>query len=316
MNELSSLPPEILLLLPLAVAAGIDLYLTLLVTGLYLFFGEPPLGGPIPLPPGSWGILPGLACLYLVETAAEIRPVPALFWHHLQLLIRPLGGLLLGVSLLWEASSALTMVGATLAALVAAFVHVLAWGQSLLLRLSPGRHVSPVTFNLAQDTFALALSVLAWERPLYGFPIAFLLLLLGLVRGAHLHRVVRFGTSLLGDRIWGILSRGGWTQTESLPAWVRRWASGVPFGGLRGLRAGALGLPGWKRFREGWIVNHGGRLSFLFRRGRRSVEVPLGDQAWDEEATPLTLRVRLRAPPGPSPALFLHLSKMGQKPHK
>ncbi len=311
------LPPEFLLLLPVAVAAGADLYLTLLVSGLYLFLGENVLGAPAPLPAGSWALLPGLAGLYILEATAELWPVPALFWHGLQLLLRPLGGALLGASLMGDGAPALALTGAFVAGLVAAFTHVHTWGQGLLLRLVPERHVSPVTLNFSVDTLALALLVLAWEQPTLGFALALLLLLLGLFMGSHYHRVVRFGTLLLRDRVWGFLYPAGWTEADKLPRWVR---GGSPDGspeGLRGVRAGARRLPGGGKFREGWLLDRAGALFFLYKKESGFVEVPLDDFPLEpEEIMPLAVRVPL-APAAPaSPALFLQRSGPGLKTHK
>ncbi len=315
--ELPLFSSELLLLLPLAVAAGLDLYLTLLVVGLYLAIGEPLLGGPLPLPGGAWIILPGLLGLYLLEFALELRPFPALVWHNLQLFLRPLGGALLGFTLMDGSPTGSVLLGAAMAGLVAAFLHVLTWGQGLLLRLVPARSVSPLTLNLASDTTALTLVVLALEQTSLALSSALVILVLGIVLGAHLHRVVRFGTVLLRDSLWGFLSQPGWTGEEALPRWVRRWSGRPEVGGVRGIPAGGWRLPGGDTFREGWVVDASGRRSFLFRKGRRTVEIPMGGQVGEEGVKGhLAFQVELKWAEGRSSALFLQRSVRGSKPHK
>ena len=317
MTDLLGLPPLLLLLLPLAVAAGTDLYLTLLVLGLSAWLGDWAPGGDSLIPLGGQLSLLGLTLLYLIEAAAELRPLSALAWHNLQLLLRPLGGMLLGLILVNGASPGVSALVAVAAGLVAAFAHVLSWGGGLLLRISPQGRVSPATFNLALDTATLALVVLALERPAWGFVAAGLLLLTGLVAGGGLHGVTRFGASLLWGRIWEFSSPPGWIPSEDLPPWILREAGEDPSGGLRALRAGALGIPGVRGFRDGWVVERGRDLFFMFTATTRPRMVPLDSWTPEEESPgPLTLNLRFRTPGGGRSALFLQKNGPDLKPHK
>ena len=112
MSLLDGIPPELLVLPPLALAAGVDLYLTLLSSG--------PLPGP-----GWWDTLPGalgdlgapgvvliVGSFYLLEFLAEAWPSAALFWNAFHAIIRPLAGALLALLLLDGQSASVVVPGA------------------------------------------------------------------------------------------------------------------------------------------------------------------------------------------------------------
>ena len=97
----AGLPPEVVILAPLAIAAGIDLYLTLLFLGVMpttTWWSEPL--------PGALGDLDSLAVMimlgsfYLLEFAAERFPTPTLVWNAFHTVIRPVSVALLALLLL------------------------------------------------------------------------------------------------------------------------------------------------------------------------------------------------------------------------
>jgi hypothetical protein len=304
-SELLALPVPFLLLLPISLAAGADYFLTLLVLGLSQSLGWPGITEP-GLHPLHWSVLAGLAALYLCETAAELRPIPALFWHTLQLLFRPLGGMLLALTFLDGSPAALQLLGALVAGVVGAFTHVLSWGRKLLLFLNPDRKISLFTRMLAEDTLVLAFLVLAMERPDLAFPLSAPLLILGLIFGGPLHHVVRFGLDLLRDRIWSAVEGPRWRTAEELPDWAREMEAGEGPGRVKGLPAAALGLGGKRGFREGWLLDTRAGYQFAFRRLRRSGVIPLpGFPAGEERKLRLARRIAMEGPEGSRWALFL-----------
>jgi hypothetical protein len=315
-SELLTLPVPFLLLLPISLAAGADFFLTLLVLGLSQSLGWPGITEP-GLHPLHWSVLAGLGALYLLETAAEQQPIPALFWHTLQLLFRPLGAILLALTFLDGFPAALQLLGALVAGVVAAFTHVLSWGQKLLIFLNPDRKISLFTRMLAEDTLVLAFLVLAMERPELAFPLSAPLLILGLIFGAPLHHVVRFSLDLLRDRIWSAVDGPRWRTSEELPRWARQTGAGERPERVRGLPAAALGLGGRRRFREGWLLDTSTGYQFAFRRLRRPDVVPLpGFPSCEERKLQLARRVAMEGPEGSRWALFLQRNTPDIRSHK
>ncbi|HKJ00898.1 MAG TPA: DUF4126 family protein, partial [Longimicrobiales bacterium] len=123
MNALSAIPPELLVLPPLALAAGVDLYLTL------FFLGAAPATGLWENLPGALGELhaPGVLLMvgsfYVAELAAEGWPSAALFWNAFHAIIRPLAGALLALLLLDGQPVAVQASGAAAAGLIASAAH-------------------------------------------------------------------------------------------------------------------------------------------------------------------------------------------------
>lgn len=316
MNELLGLPPPFLLLLPFALAAGVDLFLTLLVVtaSLDLGLGGLPGVGEHPL---RWGVLAVVAFLYLLEGGMELRPLRGLIWHNLQLVLRPLGGALLALTLLEGLPIYLVLCGTLLTAVVAAFAHVMSWGEKLSQFLSPSRPVSALTHSLAEDTLVLALLVLAIEHPPLAFLLTGALLVAGLLVGGSLHHLTRFGISLLWDRVWGMVSPTRWQETTELPGWIGSWSRTEGFLGIQGLRCGARGLPRTKGFKEGWILESGGARFFAFRTIWGPVFVSLEElQMFPGEPSSIAVRVPLEAPDGSKSALFLQRGGPEPKSHK
>lgn len=316
MSTLLELPASVLLLLPISLAAGADFFLTVLVLGLSQSLGWPGIQEP-GLHPLHWGALSIVAALYLLETAAEFRPTSALVWHTLQLLLRPVGGLLVALALLDGAPGSIQLLGALAAGTVCAFTHVLSWGQQLLLFLSPTRKISIVTRVLAEDALVLAFLFLALERPEVAFPLSAPLLILGLIFGGPLHHAVRFGLVLLWERLFGFLQPSPWRAPEDLPAWVRDLGASDRAGTFRGMPAGLRSPPGSRGFREGWLLERGTSRDFVFRRRRKGGVVPLeGSDAGEEERLALALRIPFTAPDGRRSALFLQRTANILKSHK
>jgi len=240
-----------------------------------------------------------------------------LFWHFLQLLLRPLGCALLALALLDGFPLQLRLLGALAAVVVCAFTHVLSWGLKLSLFLSPGRRVSRTTMTLAEDTLVLAFLALAIQRPDLAFSLSAPILLLGLLLGGPLHYLARFGVSLTKDLVWGLVSPPRWREGPELPPWIRGLEGTAEASGIRGVPAGFQGLPGLRGFREGWLLEMGGKSLFVFRRRRKPRVIPLdGIPMGREQELGLALRVPMEVPKGNRSALFLQRGSAGLKSHK
>ncbi|MFH1764588.1 MAG: DUF4126 family protein [Gemmatimonadota bacterium] len=316
------IPPALLILLPLAFAAGLDLYLTLLTVGmaislgLGLGVGVGALGGAAISPLQGVLILLGLAGLFLAEAAMESRPVGALLWHNLQLLFRPFGASLLGLFLLQGEASGFMVLGAAMAGVVAAFSHVLYWGQGFLLRIVPDQRLSPLAFTFAGDLATMALLALTLISPNLGVLLATLLLLPGLILGRTLHGAVRFGLTLFLERVWGIVSPTVWQTDAELPAWIRKWTAPGSLDGPRGAPAATWGVVGPGRFRDGWILQKNQEIFFVYRKARAIRFVRMDGIEEMVDVGPLSKTIRYRSPDRGSSALFLQLGLIGPESHK
>ena len=137
----SPFPPtdQLAALLPLAIAAGLDLPLTLLLLG-----SATSLGFQSP-PPGELGDLSvflvlGMAGLFwLLELWAERRWLSALGWNLAQGLVRPLAGALLALLLIPDAGAPWRYGAALVAALVSLWTQAGRTGWRLLLDLAKAR---------------------------------------------------------------------------------------------------------------------------------------------------------------------------------
>jgi len=316
LSELLDLPLPMILLLSLSLGAGVDFPLTLLVLGLSQSLGEPGIQDAA-VQPLHWTVLTGITGLYLLEIGSELRPHPASLWHNLQLLLRPLGGVLLALAFLDGFPPAVQLVSAIAAGIVCAFAHVLSWGLKLLFFLNPRRKVSIASRMLVEDTLVLAFLILALERPDLGFTLSALILLLALFLGGPLHHVVRFGFSSLKSQAYGLLFPPRWWGARELPSWIRREEGERATSGLRGLPAGIDNLPGLRGFREGWLLDSGNTRSFVFRRRGKPVTIPLDNLSLEEEG-PLVLarRLSMTAEDGTRSALFLQGTGPDIKSHK
>ncbi len=151
--------------LGLASLAGINLYLTVFVTGLAIrmdWVALSPalqdlsvLGDPIVL--GVAGVL------YVIECFADKIPWVDTAWDSVHTFIRPVGAAALAVATLGEAHPVFEIVAALLAGGVALTAHVAKAGTRLVANASP-EPFSNVGLSLAEDGVVVAgLGLLAWN---------------------------------------------------------------------------------------------------------------------------------------------------------
>jgi len=262
------LPPELWLLLPLAVAAGIDLYLTLLLIGAAptMPWWSHPL-------PGALGDLDAPAILivvgvvYTLEFAAERRPASALVWNGVHALIRPVSGALLASLLLHGQGTALLLGGSLVAGLLAWSAHAVRSGAAILRWLDPEPDPSVLLVSMFEDALVLALVVWSLDTPPLALVACGGVVLLGLPHMGSRVRSFVFALRFANARVFQMIRRRSWTPNEGLPGWVRASLSDdvmAPGGGLRGARAALLRMPGLPRFATGWVVIRAGAPAFVY----------------------------------------------------
>ena len=275
------IPLEILALPPLALAAGVDLYLTL------LFIGAAPTTGLWDSPlPGALGDLDSPSVLimvgtfYILEFAAERFPATALAWNAFHAIIRPLSGALLALLLLDGHPIPLVALGALGGGLLASIAHGVRSGSAVLRWLGAGIAPSVLLFSLAEDVLVLGIASLTLDAPAWAFGCAVIAALALAWEGPSLLRAFAYAVRLAVTHMFQTLGQSRWQGPEDMPAWVSDALEDddqlAPGGALRGTRAGAWRLGGTRRFLTGWVVVRGGAPVFVHRKRRTTKSVDLG----------------------------------------
>lgn len=192
--------------LGLASLAGLNLYLTVLVTGLAMrldlleladrFHALAALEHPM--------VLATSGTLFLLEFFADKVPWVDSLWDSIHTIIRPTGAVLIAIPALGQVDPALQVVGALLAGGVAATTHATKASTRLLINTSP-EPVSNTAASVAEDTVVLAgLGVIAYSPLLALIMVALLLLcaLFLLPRTWRAARTIRGGIRQAADKLF------------------------------------------------------------------------------------------------------------------
>lgn len=146
-----------------SLAAGVNLYATVAMLGLAAHYGF------VDLPPqfalfDNWWIIGLALTLYVVEFVADKVPWVDTLWDTAHTVVRPLGGALIAVSTLGEASPWLQGIAALAGGTLAAGGHLTKAGTRAAANMSP----EPFTnwaLSLAEDVFVVGLGALALAYP-------------------------------------------------------------------------------------------------------------------------------------------------------
>jgi hypothetical protein len=144
-------------------AAGINLYATVAVIGLAGRFGWVALPEQFAVFDNDFVIGTALV-LYVVEFVADKVPWVDSLWDAIHTLIRPVGGALIAVAALGEASPAAEGLVALLGGTIAAGTHFTKAGTRAVANTSP-EPFSNWALSLAEDVFVVGLSALAMTYP-------------------------------------------------------------------------------------------------------------------------------------------------------
>lgn len=165
-----------------SLAAGVNLYATVAVLGLASRYGWVELPAQFAVFDNPWII--GLAGgLYAVEFVADKIPWIDTVWDSVHTFIRPVGGALIAVAALGEASPALQGLIALVGGTVAAGSHVTKAGTRVAANASP-EPFSNWFLSLAGDAFVIGLSLVTMMFPLIalGASVAILLMMVLVAR--------------------------------------------------------------------------------------------------------------------------------------
>ena len=312
---MSPFPPtdQLAALLPLALAAGLDLPLTLLLLGSATSLGFQSA------PPGELGDLAvplvlGMAALFwLLELWAERRWLSALGWNLAQGLVRPLAAALLALLLIPDAGAPWRYGAALVAALVSLWMQAGRTGWRLLLDLAMASRPSRILVSAAEDAAALALVALLLDAPLAATVLSVVMMALGAAWARPAVRAYRFGLRLVWGGTWGILAPRRWSEPDRFPRWVKR--------ALSSDELGPGGWTPWDASRRTRSPRSGGLPRGVGRGARGLPVVPLSPGALDSLSRARWLAghpcgpcpdPQPRGTPGPSGAYLRSLLSLGR----
>lgn len=168
--------------LGLASLAGINLYLTAFVAGLAIRFNWIELAAAhenLAVLGNDW-VLAVAGVLMVVEFFADKIPWLDSGWDAVHTLLRPAGGVLLGMAALGEMSPEMLAIGGLISGGASLTMHVAKAGTRLLVNLSP-EPVSNSVASVAEDGLVLGGLTLTAFAPILAFFVFVILLALAVV---------------------------------------------------------------------------------------------------------------------------------------
>lgn len=170
-------------------AAGVNLYATVAILGLASRYGW------VSLPPQFQAfnndiVIGAAVVMYLIEFFADKIPYVDSLWDVIHTAIRPVGGALIAVTTLGEASPTVEGLVALLGGTVAAGSHLTKTSTRAAANASP-EPFSNWFLSIGEDLFVVGLGFLALEYPVAALVVAAVLLILIVVFAAVIIRKVR-----------------------------------------------------------------------------------------------------------------------------
>ncbi len=185
------------LIVPLAFASGVNLYATVAVLGLSSHYGLVSLPEQFRVFDNPVIITAALA-MYLVEFVADKIPWFDSMWDAVHTVIRPLGGALVAVTALGDASPAANALVALLGGSIAMTTHLTKSGTRAAANTTP-EPFSNWALSLGEDVLAVGLSYAALQHPITALIVAVLLLVVIVFFAAMIVRFVRRRFSRMRD---------------------------------------------------------------------------------------------------------------------
>lgn len=169
-------------------AAGVNLYATVAVLGLASRYGWVDLPPQYAIFDNDW-IIGAALVMYVVEFVADKIPWFDSVWDGIHTLIRPLGGALVAVGTLGDASPGMQTLVALLGGAVAATSHASKAGTRAIANTSP-EPFSNWVLSLSEDIFVVMLGLVTLKYPLLALGVTLVLLLLIAVFARFLFRAI------------------------------------------------------------------------------------------------------------------------------
>jgi uncharacterized protein DUF4126 len=172
-----------------SLAAGVNLYATVAILGLAARYGW------VDLPPQfqvfNHDVVIGAAIvMYLIEFLAGKIPYFDSLWDGIHTLIRPVGGALIAVGTLGDASPAVEGLVALLGGTIAAGSHLTKTSTRAAANTSP-EPFSNWALSIVEDVFVVGLGALALKYPTAAFVVVTIVVVLIAVFAAVIVRTVR-----------------------------------------------------------------------------------------------------------------------------
>jgi Domain of unknown function (DUF4126) len=288
--------------LGLATLAGINLYLTVFVTGMAVQFGW------VVLPPqlhdllvlGDPWVIAISGLLYFLEFFADKVPWVDSANDAVHTFVRPLGGALLAVLALGQADPAVKVIAALLAGGAALTAHAAKAGTRLVANFSP-EPISNIGLSLGEDALVLGgLGLLLWH-PVVALVLGIVALGLVWTFLPGLLRSVRSTLWLVGRKLAGIERQSA--KPEELPSALRGIFSGEGASSTVVLAVPCISGGGPRLFKGvfGWLAQvSDGRWLFLSPRRRRplAIEIPVAGSLGERESRFLCEKLLVYPPHG------------------
>lgn len=170
-------------------AAGVNLYATVAILGLSARYGWVSLPPEYQIFDNDW-VIGAAVVLYVFEFFADKIPWVDTAWDALHTIVRPIGGAVIAVSALGEASSGTTAAIALLGGTVAAGSHATKAAARLAVNSSP-EPFSNWLLSFAEDGLVIGLGLLALKYPVAALVVSLLLIGAIVLMFALLVRAIR-----------------------------------------------------------------------------------------------------------------------------
>jgi len=180
-----------------SLAAGVNLYATVAVLGLAARYGWVQLPEQFQAFNNPW-VIGAAGILYVIEFVADKIPWVDSIWDSVHTVIRPVGGAVIAVAALGDASPTLMGVIALLGGTAAASSHVTKAGTRVAINTSP-EPFSNWFVSLGEDAFVIGLSLLTLKFPLLALAVSATILVI---------------IAWLGRRLWNWLRPSGTAQSQ------------------------------------------------------------------------------------------------------
>jgi len=172
-----------------SLAAGVNLYATVAILGLAAKYGWVALPGQFQAFNNDYIIIAAVV-MYAIEFFADKIPYFDSLWDTIHTAIRPIGGAVIAVTTLGEASPGMKAMAALLGGTVAASSHLTKTSTRAAANASP-EPFSNWILSLGEDVFAVGLGYLALAHPIVALAIALVVLALIAAFAVVIVRLVR-----------------------------------------------------------------------------------------------------------------------------